>query len=214
MSSIGCEKISSGLDHAACEVQSDRKESTTFQAAQLTSPKRFACANTAAAVSRRRKRQVRRMRMEWEVVEVFAFTGPHHRDHNHGLSLTAFSRHLSDRLSPPLAVRDASPKHGLPEPCLSMPAAGSQKAPRVSPFRSGCGRNDAAKGGDGDGRGRIFPEVAENEGGVDANYAHRLEHNGEQAPSSDPSGHLLPGGEKKCAEPAVLFSANITLGKK
>ncbi|SNB83615.1 hypothetical protein SAMN05661103_0753 [Agrobacterium sp. 719_389] len=172
MSSIGCKKISSGLDHAACEVQSGRKESTTFQAAQLTSPKRFACANAAAAVGRRRKRQARRMRVEWEVVEVFAFTGPHHRDHNHGLSLAAFSRHLSDRLSPPLAVRDASPKHGLPEPCLSMPAAGSQKAPRVSPFRSGCGRNDAAKGGDGDGRGRIFSEVAEKEGGLAQSSPH------------------------------------------
>jgi len=28
--------------------------------------------------------------------------------------------------------------------------------------------------------------------------------NGERAPSSGPSGHLLPGGEKKCAEPAAF----------
>ncbi len=140
MSSIGCEKICSGLDHAACEVQPGRKESTTFQAAQLTSPKRFACANAAVAVCRRRKTSARQMRGKWEVVEVVAFTGPPHRDRDRGPSVTVFSRHLSDQPFPPLARRDAFQKHGLPEPCLSMPAAGSRKAPRVSPFRSGCGR--------------------------------------------------------------------------
>ncbi|SCY87555.1 hypothetical protein SAMN03159288_04883 [Rhizobium sp. NFACC06-2] len=102
----------------------------------------------------------------WEVEEVVAFTGPHHQGSLSSPSVTTFSRHLSDRSFPPLARRNAFPKHGLPEPCLSMPASGSRKAPRVSPFRSGCGRNDAAEMAGGDGRGRIFSEVTEKEGGV------------------------------------------------
>ena len=40
-----------------------RQESTTFQDAQLTSPKRFACGRAAAAVCRRRERSTRRMRV-------------------------------------------------------------------------------------------------------------------------------------------------------
>ncbi|AAL45278.2 hypothetical protein F3P66_22015 [Agrobacterium fabrum] len=95
-----------------------------------------------------------------------------HGDRDSGPSVTAFSRHLSDQPFPPLARRDAFQKHGLPEPCLSMPASGSQRAPRVSPFRSGCGRNDAAKGDDGDEWGRIFSEVTEKEGGVARNCPH------------------------------------------
>ena len=139
----------------------------------------------------------------WEVVEVVAFTGPHHQGRKGSPSVTAFSRHLSDRSFPPLARRNAFPKHGLPEPCLSMPASGSRKAPRVSPFRSGCGRNDAAEMAVGDGRGRIFREVTEKEGGLAQSFPHLLEQNGEQAPSSGPSGHLLPGGEKKYAVPSA-----------
>ncbi len=131
------------------------------------------------------------MRVEQVLVEVFACTGPHYRDHDHGLSLTAFSRHLSDQPFPPLAVRDASPKHGLPEPCLSMPATGSRKAPRVSPFRSGCGRNDAAKEADGDGRGRIFLEVTEKDGGVARSCPRLSKPAGERATGSGVSTFFL-----------------------
>ena len=142
------------------------------------------------------------MRVEQVLVEVFACTGPHYRDHDHGLSLTAFSRHLSDQPFPPLAVRDASPKHGLPEPCLSMPATGSQKAPRVSPFRSGCGRHDAANGGNGDGRGRIFSEVTEKDGGVVQSCPLLLQRT-ESRPLIRPFGPPSPRrGEEICRAPA------------
>ena len=66
-----------------------------------------------------------------------AIAGPHLRTVA-GPFVTAFSRHLPVQLLPPLARRDAFPEHGLPEPCLSMPATVPRKAPRVSPFRSGC----------------------------------------------------------------------------
>ncbi len=144
------------------------------------------------------------MRVEQVLVEVFACTGPHYRDHDHGLSLTAFSRHLSEQPFPPLAVRDASRKHGLPEPCLSMPATGSQKAPRVSPFRSGCGRNDAAKEGHADGRGRIFSEVTEKDGGVAQSCPLLLEQNGERAPQPALRATFSPAGRGDMPGPPRL----------
>ncbi len=153
------------------------------------------------------------MRVEWEVVEVFACIGPQYGDHHHGLSLTVFSRHLSDQPFPPLAVRDASLKHGLPEPCLSMPAAGSQKAPRVSPFRSGCGRNDAAKEGDGDGRGRIFSEVTEKEGVAMWNRPRLWEDMASAPPHPALRATFSPAGEKKCAVTAA-YSQERSLSAK
>ena len=139
----------------------------------------------------------------WEVVEVVAFTGPYHQGRHGSPSVTAFSRHLSDRSFPPLARRNAFQKHGLPEPCLSMPASGSRKAPRVSPFRSGCGRNDAAKWADGDGRGRIFREVTEKEGVAVWNCPRLWEEMASGPPHPALRATFSPAGEKKWAVTAA-----------
>jgi hypothetical protein len=147
----------------------------------------------------------------WEVAEVVAFTGPHHQGRHGSPSVTAFSRHLSDRSFPPLARRNAFPKHGLPEPCLSMPASGSRKAPRVSPFRSGCGRNDAAKWADGDGRGRIFREVTEKEGVAVWNCPRLWEEMASGPPHPALRATFSPAGEKKYAVPSPFRARSTPL---
>lgn len=153
--------MNSGLDHVGQQVQPEPLKSTTFQNGRLTSPKRFAHGNSPRRQGSGGGTSVRQMRMEWKCGgESRAFAGPHLLDRDTGPLWSGYC-HGTYRIgpSPLLALRGAFPKHDLPEPCLSMPASDSRRAPRVSPFLTGCGNNDAAERGNGEKRGAILRQV-------------------------------------------------------
>jgi len=134
--------MNSGLDQVGQQVQPELLKSTTFQNGRLTSPKRFTHGNSPRRQGSGARHRSGKCGWDESVVKVVhlpdrvlraVIMAPFWSGYFHGTYRIG--------PSPLLALRGAFPKHGLPEPRLSTPAAGSRRTPRVSPCRSGCGNN-------------------------------------------------------------------------
>jgi len=181
-----------------------RQESTTFQDAQLTSPKRFACGRAAAAVCRRRERSTRRMRVGdgrwWKSL------------HSPGRIIrAAWAAHRSQpfhgtyRIGPSRLWPGGMPFRNTVcqnHACRCRPPVRERRrAYRPSvPVAGGMMRPNGQMGMSGEGFFRKWLKRMECWRRVFRIFWSRTE---SKPPSSGPSGHLRPGGEKKYAVPSA-----------